>query len=82
MHFTMPENALAHEGEIGRYFIWPNPKFTRQWKQASGILHPDAKNVTLFFFVPQKDIWELYSNHTVPLSVRPSRFMSRAYLLY
>ena len=30
------------------------------------------------FFMPPKELWEAYSNHTV----RPSRFVSGRYLLY
>ena len=30
----MSENALAHKGELGRYFTRPNPKFTRQFEWA------------------------------------------------
>ena len=33
-------------------------------------------------FMPPKELWEAYSNRTVHQSVRPSRFVSGAYLLY
>ena len=36
----MSEKALACMGELGMYSTSPNPKFTHQCKQASGILHP------------------------------------------
>ena len=39
MHFIMSENALAHKGELGRFFTQLNPNFTRQCERASGILH-------------------------------------------
>ena len=39
-------------------------------------------NIQSIIFMPPKELWEAYSYHTVHLSVRLSRFMSGAYLLY
>ena len=38
-------------------------------------------NVFLWVFMPPKELWEAYSNCTVRPRVRPSRFVSGAYLL-
>ena len=38
----MSVNAIDHKGELCRCSSRPNPKFTCQSEQASGILHPRA----------------------------------------
>ena len=54
----------AHNNMLANIFLLHTP-FPQGWVKRS-------------FFMPQKELWEAFSNHTV----RPSRFVSGAYLLY